>query len=133
MSTESDDRRAEFSHWMSSAFNGAELENVTAFCFNISETYDAFVMELVGAPLYDADDPDWACDEVFAYREPPFKLLSKNRERTWENALEFAARLVRGFVDGRSANALVLASRTVAVGFVDGDLQVVWPQPVQGP
>jgi hypothetical protein len=133
MNSESHDRRTEFAGWMSSAFNGAALDTVRAFSFNIAETHDAFVMELIGAPEYDADDPDWACDEVFAYRDPPFQLLPKKKRHTWENALDFAAGLVRRFIEERSANAMVLASRTVAVGFVDGDLQVVWPQPVQGP
>ena len=46
---------------------------VVAWNFNIAETGSDYVIELIGASGYDAQDPDWACPPE-AWTSRPYQL-----------------------------------------------------------
>jgi hypothetical protein len=125
--SETDRLRPVFEEWVSGALAEPIPGDVSAFCFNLFESADAFGMELIGAPSYAADNQDRACDELFAYRDVVLELSPKTAGRTWQQVLAAAVELVRDYVRQSPEDGPLRRSKAVAVGFVDGDLEVVWP------
>ena len=122
----SDDIQKQFFAWVDSVLDQPIPAAVVAFNFNLYEAPFTWDVQLVGAPSFDAANPDWACDDIFDSGRPFFGLRRAAGE-TWEQALETAIDLVRNYLrDGRDGDRL-RAARGVGVGFVDGDLQLVWP------
>jgi len=118
---------AAFAEWADRACRSAVPREVVAFSFNLAETTDAFVMELIGAPSFDPDNPDWACDEAFHYREPMFRMPHADIGTRWEAALETGITLTRRYLQDTShAGERLREASAVAIGFVDGDLHIVW-------
>lgn len=114
------------SKWLDGVLCSEIPENVVAFCFNLYEDGDGdWSMELVGTSTFDENDEDWPCDEAddFGTREAPFEW---HENISWENILEKAKEWVKTYID-QGAYANILKSRKgVGVGFVDGDLEIVY-------
>ena len=113
-----------FELWLDKHLSNELLPNVQAVNFNL---YDAsrgehdFDMQLIGAPKYDPDDSDWACDAIFTTGEDLCPLKATD----WEKCLQVAVGYIRKYIcEGRYAYKIsnLLA---VTVGFVDGDLETV--------
>ena len=115
-----------FEAWVNRALEQDIPMQVRAFCFNLYETGGAFGVELVGAPGYDPIDTDWACDEVFEYRRERFETPMDPFDGKWEKCLAFFAELLRRYLRTGAHAQKLKSSDAVAVGFVDGDLEVVW-------
>lgn len=119
----------EMEAWINSLQLHDLSEDVVAFCFNLYDGCDGenWSMELIGASCFDEGNEDWACDEVadFNSRNPDFKW-KKNAQ--WDEILgDMVALLSRYLGEGQFAQTL--KSRTaVAVGFVDGDLEILFHQ-----
>jgi hypothetical protein len=97
--------------------------SIVALNVGLFETEDGFSAYLTGAEQYDADDPDWACDESFTPRERHIALPVRRGETKWEQVLEQTARAVRGFLASKEgADTFFSRARAVTVGFDDGDL-----------
>ena len=102
-------------------------DTVAAFCFNLYDECDDehWSMELVGADGFDADNSDWPCNEVttFDSRGNDFHWV---HECDWETALSQMVSVLREYLDkGRFASVLKNKA-AVAVGFVDGDLEILF-------
>lgn len=114
----------EFEAWLDAALEADLPENIAAFNFNLYEDGDnLWSIELIGAPSFDAEDPDWACDEVFTNREEP---LSWSAETDWENVLETMTQYVEKYLFEGKYAALLKAYEAVGIGFVDGDITIVY-------
>jgi hypothetical protein len=125
------DLAAPFRSWVNAALAEEIPRQVRAFCFNLYETGQTFGVELVGAPRFDPSDPDWACDEVFEYRRDCLEVPVAEFGGEWTECLATFTELVREYLQ-TGAHAQKLTSRdAVAVGFVDGSLNVVWKGQVQ--
>ncbi len=122
------DLAARFKKWLDAAFSRRIPRKAVAFNFNLYEYEDSFHVDLIGAPSYDPENSGWACNEVFVAREPIFRIPRSAEIKTWRKALTVAVRLVRAYLrqDGPHSRRLK-NSCAVTVGFVDGDLVVVWP------
>ena len=126
MQTASEELGPRFEGWLDRALAQDIPPEVRAFCFNLYETGEAFGLELIGAPRYDPADEDWACDDVFNYREDRLEIPVGQFDGKWEDCLATFAELLRGYLHtGAHANKL-RSSDAVAIGFVDGNLEVVW-------
>ena len=118
--------RAAFDAWLTSIAPRSPLSGVVAYNFNIAESADAFVVELVGSSYYDADDPDWACDETWTSRPSEFRAWYTESGTAWEPFLNEVCGAVESFMSGSVGSRTALAqAEAVTVGFVDGDLIVV--------
>ena len=91
-------------------------EEVVAFNFNLYED-DEEELQIVGCPSYDANDSDWACDDIFSSEEDLFHFESED----WETALEDFQAILEEYLASGAKNALT-DSKYIAMGFVDGDL-----------
>lgn len=112
--------------WIDAALAAPRPDGIAAFHFNLYDSIE-FDLQLIGAPTYSADDDDWACDDIFMSDDPHFELPREVVGEAWEMGLAAAADLLARYVNSERAGAVVLRrSRAVSVGFVDGDLQLVW-------
>ena len=113
----------EFEAWLDAALEADLPEDIAAFNFNLYEDDEyLWSIELIGASRFDAEDPDWACDELFTNREEP---LSWSAETDWETVLETMTQYVEKYLeDGKYADILK-DSDAVGIGFVDGDITIV--------
>ena len=81
-------------------------------------------MEVIGCSAFDSEDPDWACDEVtdLGTREEPFAWTD---DSIWEKVLSDATRLLYQYIQEGSASEYLQSLDGVAVGFTDGDLNIL--------
>lgn len=103
--------------------------SVRAFSFNLCELGDdgsPFGVELIGSPEFDLEDGDWACDEVWVATPRMLEIPLAFSSRSWEECLAGVKRLVIAAIDDDSAGEVFKTREAVAVGFVDGGLDLVW-------
>ena len=118
--------RAAFNQWLASVAPRSPLEGVVAYNFNIAQSSESFVVELVGSSYYDAADPDWACDETWTSRPSEFQSSYAVSGEAWEPFLREVFGAVKSFlVSGAGAASSLARAEAVTVGFVDGELLVV--------
>ena len=114
-----------FAAWADSIMEEAPTDGVVAYTFNLAEPWS---IELVGCGSFDEDDPDWACDEVYRPETDSFPLPEEQFGTTWEQVLANAREMVVSYLGGSSSGASRLRAATaVGIGFVDGDMDIVWP------
>lgn len=115
-----------FATWLEACFHSSIPDEVVAYTFNLAEPW---FIEVVGCERYDADDPDWACDEVFRPDQGTLKLPIAIFGDDWKTVLERSIEMLNRFLDGdTNASRILKASRAVAIGFVDGDSHLIWPR-----
>jgi hypothetical protein len=86
-----------------------------------------FGVELVGAADFDANNSDWARDEVWEANPRTLDIPATFSDTEWGACLTRMTALIQSILDGNSPESDTLKSRkAVAVGFVDGDLDVIW-------
>jgi hypothetical protein len=99
---------------------------VVAYSFNIAESADAFVVELVGSSFYYAGNSDWACDEAWSCRPNKFQSSFAESGKAWQRFLAEVCGAVGSFLHQRGPEFPGLANaQAVAVGFVDGELTLL--------
>ena len=112
--------------WIDSVLQQEIPADVAAFCFNLYDDGDGnWSMELVGTQSFDVDDSDWPCDEAtdFGTREDPFRW---NRNAEWNRILEETAGALQAYLDNGKYATAFKKKQGVGVGFVDGDVEVIW-------
>lgn len=113
---------AHFSDWLNSLLC-ALPDGAVALCLNLYDDGDnQWSAELVGTDSFDADDSDWACDERFALRE---QTLRFTWDIEWDEVLERVVSHMRQYLETGMHRDILKQYRAVAVGFVDGDLEIV--------
>lgn len=116
-----------FRDWLNDILQNNRFENVKAFNFNLYEDADEndspfFSVQLIGAPFYNPENDDWACNELYSSEENLF--IIDNCE-DWEDCLDIATKLIREYLYDEKCSVVLKLAEVVAVGFVDGDLEVV--------
>lgn len=113
----------ELAEWLDSLLQDPLPRDIAAVNFNLYDDGDhCWSAELIGAGSFDADDPDWACDEVYAARD---SLLCWEQNASWEQVLEdFVAQLEAYLENGRFKDQLK-SFQGLGAGFVDGDIVLV--------
>jgi hypothetical protein len=125
----------QFHEWLQSSFRVAVPDQVVAFSFNIFEPALAdgfrFGVELIGAASFDAGDPNWACDEVWAAEQRGISIPTSFSGLGWEDcALKVKALLLSELELHSDVSSALKSREAVCLGFVDGALEIVWsPMP----
>ncbi|MCU6499305.1 hypothetical protein LPN04_16025 [Rugamonas sp. A1-17] len=116
--------------WLASALAAEVPDAVIAFSFNIFELESAdakYGLELIGASEFDVDDSDWACDEAWVASPRSISIPRSFTMGGWKECLHDAKQLLTKILNESSVPASKLKeARAVAVGFVDGDLELIW-------
>jgi hypothetical protein len=115
-----------FHTWVDKALTHPIPEETVAFHFNLYEGKRSFHVQLIGSRAFSRDDPDWPCDEIFTTGEDIFELPHSVVGTGWEACLEIAKTAVLEYIETGGKASVLRASRGVGVGFVDGDVEVVW-------
>ena len=114
------------SEWIDGVLSDGVPDEAVAFCFNLYENDEYYwSMDLIGAGRFDPDDQDWACDEVtdFNLRE---SLFTFQAECEWDEALQTMIDILKKYLnDGKYAD-LLKSREGVGVGFVDGDIEIIY-------
>ena len=113
-------------NWIDNILDQEIPPEVVAFCFNLYEESDgSWAMELVGTEEFDAENEDWACNELtdFGSRE---HLYYWEMDCEWEAALEYMVKELNRYLE-KGKHADLLKSRAgVGVGFVDGNIEILY-------
>ena len=117
----------DFGIWLDDALLAAADTSAQAFNFNLYQAAETWDVELIGADEFDDASPDLACDPVFSYPELFFIPQSLVGVQ-WEKGLATALDLVILYIRGGRQRDVLRSSIAVGVGFVDGDLTIVWPE-----
>jgi hypothetical protein len=124
------DFEKQFHQWLSECLSKPVPESVQAFSFNLFEYPETpeckFGIELVGASSFDDKGPDWACNEIW---EPTARTLEipKGYSGTgWQGCLFKARNLIINYLNAEPVGAVLKSRQGVGLGFVDGDLEIVW-------
>lgn len=102
-------------------------KEVVAFCFNLYDGCDGmnWSMELIGTDSYDPEDSDWACGEVsdFGSRGSQWSWV---RNADWETVLAETVSSLKQYLEIGKYAHILKEKAAVAVGFVDGDLEILY-------
>jgi hypothetical protein len=116
-----------FTHWLDTTLPSSLPDQVKGFSFNLTSIQkDRFAIELIGASRFEDMDPDWACDEVWQPSPRQIQITPGELGNNWTDVLESSKRLVIQYLNTAERGDVLKAADGVAVGFVDGDLEVVW-------
>jgi hypothetical protein len=120
----------EFNGWIVSALASEVPKTVVAYSFNLFELPpgDAkYGIELIGSDEFDTDDSDWACSETWVANPRSISIPRAFGDGAWEECLDDVKGLLTNTLSKSSATASKLKdARAVAIGFVDGDLELIW-------
>ena len=116
----------QFASWVDRILLDPGFTPAVAYNFNLYDHEDAFAMQLISAPSYDASDDDWACDMTFSSGEDLFELPHSIVSSDWRKGLREAKLLIKRYLAKGKEAACLKAGVAVAVGFVGGDLKVVY-------
>ena len=119
----------DFEKWIDVSLSEELPSNIEAFCFNLYEDFNPYddgkklySVEIIGSPSFDETDEDWACDEVFNNRAYP---LCWKSDKSWEGVLEEMKSFVKRYLREGKYASLLRSKQAVAIGFVDGDLELL--------
>lgn len=113
-----------FEKWVDASLSKDLSSDIKAFCFNLYE-YDKnkWAIEIIGSPYFDEKDSDWACLEVYDNRED---MLSLTWRKSWEKVQRTIETYVKKYLDSGKYASLLKSKEAIGVGFVDGDLKIVY-------
>lgn len=120
-----------FEDWLEESLSADISENVRAFSFNLDESAFEdgykFGIELIGAERFDADDEDWACDEIWEPLRRNISIPLSYSGEHWKECLSVMKKLIVKLLDSNKSFAQKLKSKeAVGIGFVDGNLENIW-------
>jgi hypothetical protein len=101
---------------------------LAAFNFNLAEAYKKFQVDVIGALHYDPEDRDWACEEEFASEPRFFDLPHAQVGSRWEDVQRLVSQFVADYIRAAPSSSPLRSVTAVTVGFVDGELERVWPE-----
>lgn len=128
-----------FEEWVDKVIEKCPTQKAKGYVFNIYDNGNKnYSVEIVATKSFNEEDEDWACDELWASREhcPEFMFKSKS----WEIALKEITDYVKDYLDYRERvdsngnkrldskyySVFTGENSAVAVGFVEGDLNVLY-------
>lgn len=113
-----------FAEWLDICLDTELPDNMVAFCFNLyEEENNTWSVELIGSSEFDAADSDWACNEVFNSREFPCRW---QEESEWEDVQNKIEAYIRQYLFTGRFSEVLKEYQAVAMGFVDGDLTILY-------
>ncbi len=118
-------------NWIDNALDKEISKKIEAFCFNLYELTDKkWSLEIVVSSEFDIEDEDWACDaeETFGTREN--QLVWEN-DSEWDEVLEDVISALNEYMKNGKYTEILKERKAVAVGFSDGDLELIYVNPLE--
>lgn len=117
-----------FTEWLNNLLKNNDMPKDTkAFNFNLyDEEGDVYSVQLIASDRFDADDDDWACCEIWSSEEDVFFVdVSDEDDKSHEVFEKFITSMISDYIR-RGAYGDVLGFVAVGIGFVDGDLNIIF-------
>lgn len=119
----------EFSNWLDDVLKEELPDATQAVCFNLYDEEDgSWSVQFIAAGIYDADNDEWPCEEVFSSEE---NIYTWKQECEWAEAQKAAIDVIVKYLEEGAKAEYLKSYKAVAAGFVDGDLITLWPQESQ--
>jgi hypothetical protein len=118
-----------FKAWLRKSLDTVVPESVRAFSFNLYEAGSddsPFGVELIGSPHFDVEDSDWACEEIWEATPRRLPIPATFSTNSWQTCLANVKALVLRALQDKTVGEILQTREGIAVGFVDGDLDLVW-------
>ncbi|WOE76283.1 hypothetical protein [Alterisphingorhabdus coralli] len=119
-----------FKSWLSEQLSVPIPEDIEAFSINLYELGEPnakFGVEIIGAGSFNASNEDWACDEVWQPETRGIEIPVGFSGSDWQTCLHrVKALLLDLIVSDEPLVAVIKGSRGLGLGFVDGDLEIIW-------
>jgi hypothetical protein len=114
-----------FAGWLSRVLNAEIPNEVVAFVFNLYEGEESFDVQLAGCTSYTSDDESWAVKQPFSSGADLFQIPRSVVGPEWADGLSSVKQFIARYISEGSESVKLKYARAVAVGFVDGDLDVL--------
>ena len=114
-----------FGKWLDGLLEKTDIPADTkAFNFNLYEEEDnIYSIQLIASDRFDPTDDEWACYEIWTSEEDLFFVdTSDEDDRSREKFEEFATDMISDYLKSND----VLNHKPVGIGFVDGDLNIIF-------
>ncbi|WP_298581475.1 hypothetical protein [uncultured Luteimonas sp.] len=116
--------------WLDSALSQPIPASTEAFHFNLYEGVDSVQMQLVGTnaflPEADPSTDYWPSPETFSTGEDIFEVPFAVAGSDWRAWLTTSIDLVNSYIADGSKSGVLRSKKGVGIGFVDGDMYVLW-------
>lgn len=114
-----------FEKWLNLQLENDMPADTKAYCFNLYDENDErniYSVQLVACNVFDEQDSDWACEEVWSSEEDIFAVeFSDEKEKDPQSA----QKVIKSWVQEYMKDCKILSSKPVAIGFVDGELELI--------
>lgn len=115
----------DFKAWLDGILETDLPKETVAVCFNLYDEEDGtWSVQLIGAGLYDEDNDEWACEEVYSTEENLFVITS---EADWSEVQLQVVEAISKYIEEGKYKDKLTSYKAVAAGFVDGDLVTIYP------
>ena len=122
-----DSVRREFFSWVDSVLSRAIPKDTVAFHFNLYEGTDSVHVQLVGTESFERGNEYWPGTETFSTGENIFEVPFQYAGSEWPQWVESIKQLVSAYIESGTQSTVLRSSLGVGIGFVDGDMYVLWP------
>lgn len=117
-----------FKKWLDNILKTKLPAGVIAINFNLYEDGEnKWSIELIGASSFDEENEQWACDEIFTTRDNPFVFIEESDWRTIETIY---TNLINEYLENGKYSNILKQYTAIGIGFVDGDLNIVYKKQV---
>ncbi|MBQ9608642.1 MAG: hypothetical protein IJV15_04255 [Lachnospiraceae bacterium] len=114
----------EFAKWLDRILDENMTIEGVGIVFNLYEDVDLhWSIQLTSTSYYDEEDEDWKCDEAFTSGED---LYAWKQDAGWEEILDISIDVVKKYLDEGKYSKELKNYKVVGVGFVDGDLEILY-------
>jgi len=129
-----------FSKWIEIASFGAVMHPkyaiTPALMFELTENKKTYTLKLKGCSTYSEDNTDWTNTEcAFGQLKKVTDLEVKKKVagETPEQAVSYFANMIKEYIANGTNKQAFLVKSAVAVGFVGGNVQIVYKKPAPQP
>ena len=116
-----------FNIWLDNLLSNKPLpDNVMAINFNVYEMADTFDVQLIASSIYDENDDDWACEEIYSSKEDCFYIPRSKELYDSELALELVEEYIGEYILSGTYKEELTKGVAICAGLVDGQLDCIW-------
>ena len=125
------DFERKFTSYLNDAFRDINEPNIKGYCFNLFEPAGIknikFGLEIIGASEFNKNDSNWPCKEIWEPEQRQLMIPVSWSSEEYELCLERIKELINKKLKSQSFFVKNLkAAQGIGVGFVDGNLDVLW-------
>ena len=122
--------RRDFFQWADQSLSQPIPRTTVAFHFNLYEGTDSVHVQLVGTDSFvPGNDPEkdyWPGSETFTTGENVFEVPFSAGSSDWREWLKTCTEMVNSYIETGTKSSVLRGSKGVGIGFVDGDMYVLW-------